>query len=150
MANHSKCVVCQKSFVSKFGISRQKVVCEEAALEAYVETGIYIPSSSRCCTSHLSSDRFFKKEALIDLKAVSDSVAMTIMDATVLVEGLRKMAKKNSIFSKFEIPTKIDDKLCLRTTGLSCDQFNEVYNYLGSMCDSKSRTKSHAFAVYLF
>ena len=72
MANHSKCVICQESFVSKFGISRQKVVCEEASLEAYVETGIYIPPSSRCCTSHL---KFLKKEALIDSKEVRGSVA---------------------------------------------------------------------------
>ena len=97
MANHSKCVVFQKSFVSEFGITRQKAVCEEAASEAYVETGIYVPSSSRCCTSHLRLDGIFKKEALIDLKAVSDSVAMITMEATVLVEGLRKMAKKNSV-----------------------------------------------------
>ena len=51
---------------------------------AYVETVIYIPSSSRCCTSHLRPVRFFKKEALNDLKELSDSVTMKSMNTTVV------------------------------------------------------------------
>ena len=40
--------------------------------------------------------------------------------------------------------------MCLRTTGLTSSQFNEVYNHLKSMRDSQSRTKSQALAIYLF
>ena len=65
--------------------------------------------------------------------SVSDSIQLSDLDTTALLESLRHQAAKNSIFKKFEIPTNIDNNLCLRTTGLTSSQFNEVYNHLKSM-----------------
>ena len=151
MSNHSKCVICQKPFVTKFEKIKQKVIGEEAILEAYIDTGILIPKTSRCCALHFKTNSNKLNEiALKNLISVSDSIQLSDLETTALLESLRHQAAKNSIFKKFEIPTNIDNNLCLRTTGLTSSQFNEVYNHLKSMRDSQSRTKSQALAIYLF
>ena len=73
---------------------------------------------------------------------------MTTMDATVLVEGLRKMAKKNSIFSKFEIPTKIDGKLCLRTTGIVISLMK--YTITSDLCVNPKVEQNHKHWLYTY
>ena len=62
---------------------------------------------------------------------------------------LKRSRDNSSIFSQFENPQRIPETLCLKTTGLNCFEFMELYGYLDSMNQYKNRTKSQALAVYL-
>jgi hypothetical protein len=138
LANHSKCVVCHKQFVTKLDSTKQKSIGEEAILASFIETGIYIPKTSRCCCYHFEQNsNLLTIQALNELSSVSDSVDLCADDATYLIESLRLVAKKNSTFHKFEFPINIDNRLCLRTTGLTSTQFKEVYDHLTTMKNSQ-------------
>jgi hypothetical protein len=137
--------------VSDLGATKQKVIGDEAALDAFLETRILIPRSSRCCTHHFRhNSNLLNKEALNKLCSVSQTTEMNFADTSQLIEDLRLRAINNSIFDQFENPVNLNEKLCLKTTGLTCSQFNYLCGELGSMRNSTARSKSQALAVYMF
>jgi predicted transcriptional regulator len=120
-------------------------------MEAYILTQILIPSSTRACTDHfVLNSNLLSNEALSQLSAVAETISLSAEQISQLMENLRKRAKSNSTFQKFSSPIIKDKKLCMRTTGFTPIQFYEIFNELGQMRNSDSRTKSQALAVYLF
>lgn len=149
--NHKNCVICHKMFNGKVKNSKQKNVGTDAILAAYIETGIYIPKTSRSCIDHfIKNSNFLKDEALKNLSAYGDTARISIKDASELIEGLRAKSKKNCIFQSFEDEYNVPNELCLKTTGLSTLEFAELCQFLNTMRNSLNRTKSKALAIYLF
>ena len=151
-ADHKKCIICFHVFKShKFSKNqKQKLIGLEARTEAYIESGVYIVNGSRCCSTHLDKEsEKLTKEALLELRPVNDATFLKESECIDLIEVLRENSKNNSVFEKLKNPKTISNELCLKTTGLTKEEFLIIYNSL-SMNESKNRTKSQALAINLF
>ena len=69
---------------------------------------------------------------------------------TQLLSSLRDEAKKSSLFEKFANTKTLSDDICLKTTGLSKEDFIDFCTKITSLNNSCLRTKEQCLAIYLF
>lgn len=150
-ASHSRCVVCSMPFKVENFKQSSKVICEEAIIDCFVETGIMIKRGCRCCPSHLiPNSKKLSEDAFNLIQTCTFVTTLSKDEVEFLLMQLRERAKTNSIFDQFKHPCVPSEKLVRRTCGLSKNEFNELLGFLSSMKNTITRTKSQALAVYLF
>lgn len=150
-SSHRRCVVCSMPFRIENLKQQSTIICEEAIVDCFVETGILIKRKCRCCASHLiENSKKLSEDALNLIQACTFETTLSEDDVTFLLVQLRERAKNNSIFEQFKHPFATPELLVRRTCGVSKSDFNELLEFLSSMNNTKERTKSQALAIYLF
>ncbi len=88
--NHNKCVICQKSFSTKYETIKQKVVNQTAIYAAFIQTNTLIKETSRCCSSHFDPHSNLLNEAALNQIAIyKDTTILTNEQTTELIKHLR-------------------------------------------------------------
>ena len=69
---------------------KQQIVCSDAILNAFIQTGIYIKESSRSCAEHfIENSSKLSEKSLNILRSYSDFTKLSSVQASNLFEELR-------------------------------------------------------------
>lgn len=90
IANHKTCTICRKTFKSKKKTTKQRIVGNVSSLDAFVETGIFIPKGARSCSEHfLNGKDKFKVDDLKQITPLKNSTFLKNPEITQLLLDLR-------------------------------------------------------------
>lgn len=114
IASHKKCVVCYR----KDSSTKLRKVNDEAILDAYLKTSIFIPFDCRICSNHLDANNYLNDESINNLKSYETKINMKKCQIKKVIGMLRYAAIQNSFFNKFNTLNTLDNKTCKDITGM--------------------------------
>lgn len=114
MASHKKCVVCYR----KDSSTKLRKLNDEAILDAYLKTNIFIPFNCRVCSYHFDEHNYLNDESINNLKAYETRINMKKCQIKKVIGMLRYAAIHNSFFTKFNTLKTFDNKTCKDITGM--------------------------------
>jgi hypothetical protein len=114
MASHKKCVVCN----TKDSRTKLKKLKDEAILDAYLITNIFIPFGCKACSKHFDEQNYLNDETKNVLKAFESSINMKKSQIKKTLCMLRYAAIHNWFFAKFDNLNTFDNKTCKDITGM--------------------------------
>jgi len=80
ISTHKYCCLCSAT-------TNLSVIPEEARMQSYIKTKIYIPVSNRCCRHHLIKNRFYDEDLGL-LKVYSNSSSLSASELTKMMGSL--------------------------------------------------------------
>ena len=143
-SSHKYCIICKK----KSGkVNSLTTVPFPARTQAFIKTGIFIPSRSRCCHVHLT-DKNFNHASLQTLTAKYTSSYFNRTDLQTLLENIRSTLSSKHILD-FDNETSLSDDDYHNLTGLTKQQFAELMSYVSSIRASSVRSIRTCIAILL-
>ncbi|XP_033763920.1 uncharacterized protein LOC117345083 [Pecten maximus] len=141
---HKYCIVCQK-----YGNNRCHLISipKNARTQAFIEHGIFIDSTNRCCASHIK-DKYFDTVSLQLIRSTKTSDLFSRSDITDLLQNVRSLMK-TSFHLNFDIPSVLSDANYSELTGLNKDQFADLASYLVSVRNTTVRSTRTCLGVLL-
>ncbi|CAH2088784.1 unnamed protein product [Euphydryas editha] len=130
VSTHKYCCVCNCE-------DNLTQVPEEAQLQTYLKRKIYIPTSNRCCRSHLIKKRFYDED-LNRLQVFSNYSSLTTDEIQKILNNVTSECTA-TVLDKCENHGLSEDQIKI-FTGLSWDNISELRSMMVSMRKSSSRT----------
>ena len=128
------------------------VVPSNARYEAFIQTSILLPAGIRCCSSHLE-DNIFTSFAVACLKVMDkfkEGSQITDTELVSLLHYIINAAQHNkSKRLDFDGQDTLSDNDYHTLTGLSKDQFDDLFGYVRTINSTKVRSPRTCLAIYL-
>jgi hypothetical protein len=136
---HSRCVVCNKPGPKLI------VLSAEARFNAFLDNNVLVASGTRCCPVHLQ-DGILKPDCLKNVK-ISDESLMNRSSIIDLLQQLRSVCLQKRSTIDFD---NITDPDCAALTGLSREQFEDLFHHLADKIKSTpSRSPKTSVGLFL-
>jgi len=94
ISTHKYCCLCSAT-------TNLSVIPEEARMQSYIKTKIYIPVSNRCCRHHLIKNRFYDEDLGL-LKVYSNSSSLSASELTKMMGSL-SIKCDSSLYDKITV-----------------------------------------------
>jgi len=140
ISTHKYCCLCSAT-------TNLSVIPEEARMQSYIKTKIYIPVSNRCCRHHLIKNRFYDEDLGL-LKVYSNSSSLSASELTKMMGSL-SIKCDSSLYDKIG-DYSLSEKQLLVFTGLTWESIILLRDMMISMRNRQTRTITQALVVFLF
>lgn len=113
------CIICKST-------TPLVVIPSEAKLQVFVKRGLIIQGQVRCCRKHLNG-RYFIIDEIDNIREASDVSTLSRSEITELLNDLRAYGERGLL--DFETPGALSDIDYRRLTGISADDFDDLFGY---------------------
>ena len=145
--SHSTCCICKKRSPKLI------TVATESRYKLFVEKGHLLLSGSRCCCSHLDSDKYFKEEALCLISeefAKDPNTFFNKSDILSLITNIRAIAIRNDKYRiDFDNKNTLSDAEYQTLTGITKDDFEDLCSNVNSNAIRCTKNRSSRTCIAL-